>query len=91
MNPLNEIVEEMQRRAAALPTADLRDHIQACLEVLTEDIDVAQRLGPSAPRTQVITATDNVMITALATALYVRELTTRPADRQFARVWFSFN
>jgi len=91
MNSLNVIVEEMQRQAGALSTADLRDYIRACLEVLSEDIDVAQRLGPSAPSTQVITATDNVMITALATALYVRELTTRPADRQFARLWFSVN
>ena len=91
MNPLSEIVEEMQRQAGALPTADLRDYIQAFLEVLTDDIDVALRLGPSAPRMQAITATDNVMITALFTALCVHELTTRPADRQFARLWFSVN
>jgi len=91
MNPLNEILEEMQRLAAVLPTADLRDHIHACLDVLAEDIDAVQRIGPSATRTQVITASDNVLIAALATAVYVRELTTRPAERHFARVRFSLN
>lgn len=91
MHPLNGIVAEMQRHAAALRTSELRDHIQASLDVLAEDIDTVQRIGPYATRSQVIAATDEVMIAALCAALYVKELTTRPVHRHFARVWLSAN
>ncbi len=91
MNQLSHLLAEIQRDAADLPTGKLRTEIEVSLDVLTAFIDQFQNIWPGAVSLEeMIGATGDVITAALVTALYVRELTTRPADR-FARVRLSFN
>jgi hypothetical protein len=91
MNPLGELLGEIEREAAALPTGKLRTEIQVHLGVLAVLIDTLQDLRPEAAGLEEMdSAKGDVLATALVTALYVRELTTRPGPR-FARVRLSFN
>jgi hypothetical protein len=91
MTYLGQIVREVQRDAAALPTGALRTEIQVSLDVLTAVIDHLQSIRPGAGNLEeTIGAAGDVMSAALTTALYVRELTSRPPER-FARVRLSFN
>ena len=83
MSYLGQIIRETQRDAAALPTDALRSEIEINLEV--QDAAIRQFYAVTRPRTgtteDLIVATSTVMICVLTTALYVRELATRPADR----------
>jgi hypothetical protein len=90
MAQLSKVVRDIQRGAAALPTGDLRAHIQASLELLGEYLDVLQGIRPGANVSEINSAANDVLYTALFTALHVQELATRPADR-FARVRLSIN
>jgi hypothetical protein len=92
MTNLGQIIREIQRDAAALPTGALRTEIQISLDVLDVVIAHFYSIRPGAGNLpELIGATSDVMIAVLTTALYVRELTTRPAPRAVARVRFSRN
>ena len=61
--------------------AQLRDEIEMSLDVLDATISQYHTHPPGVGHVdERISATGNVMIAALTVALYVRELTTRPAD-----------
>ena len=80
MPTLGQIIGEIQREAAALPTDALRHEIEINLEV--QDAAIRQYCTvPPGGRTveDLIVASSAVMVSVLTTALYVRELTTRPA------------
>ena len=81
MSNLGQIIREIQREAAALPTDALRHEIEMNLDV--QDAAIRQYYTvPPGGRTgeDLIIASSTVMVSVLTTALYVRELTTRPAD-----------
>jgi hypothetical protein len=81
VSSLGQIIRVIQRDAAALPTGELRDEIEISLEVLDATISQFHRARPGIRGVdERITATGNVMVATLTVALYVRELTTRPAD-----------
>lgn len=88
---LRELLAMIQEDAAALPRGELKKEIQINLEILAEYLADVQTMRPDAATEDKISATDNLLVAALVTALYVRELTTRPVERQFARVRISFN
>ena len=90
MKQLSQVIREIQREAADLPTGDVRATIQASLELLTEYTEVLQTIRPAAATADQADAANDVLYTALFTALYVQELATRPAPR-FARVRLSVN
>src|SRR6266567_7087250 len=81
VSSLGQIIRAIQHDAAALPTSELRDEIEVSLEVLDAAISQLHRVRPGIRGVdERITATGDVMIATLTVALYVRELTTRPAD-----------
>ena len=81
VSSLGQIIRAIQHDAAALPTSELRDEIEISLEVLDATISQFHRARPGIRGVdERITATGNVMIATLTVALYVKELTTRPAD-----------
>ena len=81
MSSLGQIIRAIQQDAAALPTSELRDEIEISLEVLDATISQFYCARPGIWCVdERITATGNVMVATLTVALYVRELTTRPAD-----------
>ena len=78
---LGQIIRAIQHDAAALPTSELRDEIEISLEVLDATIGQFYRPRPGGRTVEErIIATGNVMVATSTTALYVRELATRPAD-----------
>ena len=81
MSSLGQIIRVIQRDAAALPTSELRDEIEVSLGVLDATISQFHRIRPGIRHVdERISATGNVMIATLTVALYVKELTARPAD-----------
>lgn len=81
VSSLGQIIRVIQRDAAALPTTELRDEIEISIGVLDATISQFYRARPGIRGVdERISATGNVMIATLTVALYVRELTTRPAD-----------
>lgn len=91
MTYLGQVVREIRRDAAALPTGELKTEIEINLMVLDTVLDHLQTIRPGAGNLEAtINATSDVMSAALTVALYVRELTTRPA-RRFASVRISPN
>ena len=81
MSSLGQIIRAIQHDAAALPTGELRDEIEVSLGVLDATISQFHRARPGIWGVdERITATGDVMIATLTVALYVKELTTRPAD-----------
>jgi hypothetical protein len=93
VNEMMQLLSMIQEDAAALATGDLRAEIQVHLDVFAKYLEEFQNLQPGAVSAEkLISATDSLLVGALATALFVRELTTRPAEeRRFARVRISFN
>jgi hypothetical protein len=91
MKQLSQVIREIQREAADLPTGDVRATIQASLELLTEYTEVLQGIRPDAASAgEKADAANDLLYTALFAALYIQELVTRPAPR-FARVRLSVN
>jgi hypothetical protein len=91
MNQFRQLLAMIQEDAASLPRGELKKEIQVNLEILSEYLADIQKMRPDAAMEDKISATDNLLVAALVTALYVRELTTRPMEREFARVRISFN
>ncbi len=82
MSNLGQIIREIQREAAALPTDALRHEIEINLNVQDAAIRQFRSIRPGAGNTaDLIMATSTVITATLTTALYVRELATRPVDR----------
>jgi hypothetical protein len=78
---LGQIIRETQRDAAALPTDVLRTEIEINLAVQDAAIRQFLSIRPSTRNTNdLIVATSTVIVSFLTTALYVAELTTRPAE-----------
>ncbi len=92
MNDLSQLLGEIKRDAAALSTGELKAQLQVHVELLSEYADGIQNMLPDAMSTEEkISVTDCLFLSALFTALYVRELTTRPVERCFAPVRISFS
>jgi hypothetical protein len=90
MPDLGMLIRQVRREAAALPTDELRREIEIGLAI--QDAAIGQYLAvirPGAGVEEVMVATGTVLVSVLTTALYVRELTARPAPR--AGVTFSSN
>ena len=80
MPTLGQIIREIQHEAAALPTDALRHEIEMNLEVQDAAIDLYTTIPPGGRTVEdLIIANSTVMVSVLTTALYVRELATRPA------------
>ena len=80
MPTLGQIIREIQHAAAALPTDALRHEIEMNLDVQDAAIDLYYTIPPGGRTVEdLIIANSTVMVSVLTTALYVRELTTRPA------------
>ncbi len=80
MSNLGQVIREIQRDAAALPTDELRREIEINLEV--QDAAISQLhsvLHGGRTVEDFIIANSAVIVSVLTTALYVRELATRPA------------
>ena len=86
MPTLGQIIREIQRDAAALPTDALRHEIEMNLDVQDAAIDLYYTIPPGGRTVEdLIIANSTVMVSVLTTALYVRELTTRPAVHSSGR------
>ena len=81
MPTLGQLIREIQREAAALPTDTLREEVEINLDVQDAAIDQYFAIRPGHGTVEdLIIANSTVMVSALTTALYVRELTTRPRE-----------
>ena len=79
MPNLGQLIREIQRDAAALPTDALRHEIEMNLEVQDAAISQYHAIPPGGRTVEdLLVATSTVIISVLTTALYVRELATRP-------------
>ncbi len=82
MRYLGQVVRHIRRDAAALPTGELRTEIEISLDVLDVVIGHLLSIRPGAGDLEATEdACADVLAAALTIALYVRELTTRPARR----------
>ena len=76
---LGQLIREIQREAAALSTGALRDEIEINLEVQDAALDQYFAIRPGYGTVEdLIIATSAAMVSVLTTALYVRELASRP-------------
>ena len=81
MPNLGQLIREIQREAAALSTDALRHEIEINLEVQDAAIDQYFAIRPGHGTVEdLIIANSAAMVSVLITALYVRELATRPAE-----------
>jgi hypothetical protein len=79
MPTLGQIIRVIKCEAAALPTDVLRDEIEINLEVQDAAIDQYCAIRPGHGTVEdLIIANSAVMVSVLTTALYVRELASRP-------------
>ena len=79
VSSLGPLIREFQRDAAALPTDALQTEIEIGFEVLDAAIRQFYSIRPGTGTVDDrISATGDVMVATLMTALYVRELATRP-------------
>ena len=91
MNYLGQSITETQQHAQSLSTNLLREEIHQCLHSLDAAIDRLYGITPGAGNAEeVFNAAGDVIGIALMTALYLRELTIRPAP-PFTRVRLSIN
>ena len=78
---LGQLIREIQRDAAALSTDALRHEIEINLEVQDAAIDQYFAIRPGHGTVEdLIIANSAAMVSVLITALYVRELASRPAS-----------
>jgi hypothetical protein len=76
---LGQLIREIQREAAGLSTDALRHEIEINLEVQDAAIDQYFAIRPGHGTVEdLIIANSAAMVSVLITALYVRELTSRP-------------
>ena len=88
---LGQTISETQRHAESLGTDLLRDEIHQCLHSLDAAIARLYGIPPGAANAELVfNAAGDVIGLALMTALYLRELTTRPAPL-YTRVTLSSN
>ncbi len=79
MPNLGQLIREIQREAAALSTEQLRDEIEINLDVQDAALDQYFAIRPGHGTVEdLIIANSAAMVSALTTALYVRELASRP-------------
>ena len=79
MPNLGQIIREIQREAAALPTDALRTRSRSISTSRTRLSASTSRFQPGGRTVEdLIIANSAVMVSVLTTALYVRELATRP-------------
>ena len=87
MPTLGQIIREIQHAAAALPTDALRHEIEMSLYVQDAAIRQYNAIPPGGRTVEeLIIANSTVMVSVLTTALYVRELATRPVVTSVAVV-----
>ena len=87
MPVLGQIIREIQHDAAALPTDALRHEIEMNLYVQDAAISQYNAIPPGGRTVEdLIIANSTVMVSVLTTALYVRELATRPVVTSVAVV-----
>jgi len=80
MNHLGKLISDTRCQAACLSTDLLRTEISHSIRDLDGAISRLYQVSPGARNaTEVFDAAGDVIATALITALYVTELTTRPA------------
>ena len=78
---LGQLIEEIEREAVSMSTAELRDEIELCLEVQDAAIRQYYAVRPDGRNVEdLIMANSAVMVSLITTALYVRELASRPVD-----------
>ena len=78
---LGQIIREIEREAVSMSTAELRHEIELNLEVQDAAIRQYYAVPPGGRKVEdLITANSAVMVCVITTALYVRELASRPAD-----------
>jgi hypothetical protein len=76
---LGQLIREIQRDAAALSTDALRDELETCLDVQDAALCRFRSIRPGVGNiNDQIIATGDVMVATVMTALYYRELSTRP-------------
>ena len=81
MPVLGQIIREIEREAASLSTAELRHEIEINLEVQDAAIRQYCAVPPGGRNVEdLIMANSAVMVSVITTALYVRELASRPVD-----------
>jgi hypothetical protein len=84
MPTLGQLIREIQREAAALPTDALKREIEINLDVQDAAIRQYDAIPPAGRSVEdLIVAQGAVIISVITTALYVRELTTRQLPRLF--------
>ena len=82
MNYLGQTISDTQRHAESLGTDLLREEIHQCLHSLDAAIGRLYGIAPGAANAELVFhAGGDVIGIALMTALYLRELTLRPAPR----------
>jgi len=77
---LGQMITDIQQAAAGISTADLRWEIETGLDELDNAIDELHSLHTGPDVMDRINATSGFMETVIQTALFVRELATRPVD-----------
>ena len=78
---LGQIIREIEREAASLSTAELRHEIEINLEVQDAAIRQYYAVPPGGRKVEdLIMANSAVMVSVITTALYVRELASRPVE-----------
>jgi hypothetical protein len=77
---LGQMITDIQQAAAGISTADLRWEIETGLDELDNAVDELQSLHTGSDVMDRINATSTFMETVIQTALFVRELATRPVD-----------
>ncbi len=81
MPDLGQMIREIQREAAALPTDALRSEIEVNLDVQDAAIRQFLSIRPGAGNAgDLLIASGTVWFSVLTTALYVRELASRPVE-----------
>jgi hypothetical protein len=78
---LGQLIREIEREAISMSTAELRHEIEINLEVQDEAIRQYYVVPPGGRKVEdLIMANSAVMVSLITTALYVRELASRPVD-----------
>lgn len=81
MPTLGQIIREIEREAASMSTAELRHEIELSLEVQDAAIHQYYVIPPGGRNVEgLIMANSAVMVSVITTALYVRELASRPVE-----------